>query len=245
MKGKGLEVQDKNTGTSDAHQRLLSGELNILSNVFHNIGSFTTIDGTSTGIIRVTSGQPMQDDADASDLTAHLINNGTAVANPGIQSISRAQDEMLDPRPTAGMAAFEGTLAAYPDGDLFFDNVDYRGAFAAEEAAFWLAGWSALARNNHIGLVTGVREVASKELLGGFRIYPNPATDYQGFTIETVFEEAGFVVIYTMDGREVERININGGGLTQATTRQLAKGTYALKFVTESGLFATRTLIVQ
>ena len=53
-----IEVQDKNTGTNDAHQKLLGGELKILNNLFWENGSNATIND----VIRVTSGQPTQDD---------------------------------------------------------------------------------------------------------------------------------------------------------------------------------------
>ena len=64
QKNKVIEVQDKNSGTNDAHQKLLNGELKILNNIFWENGTNATIND----IIRVTSGQPTQDDPDGSDL---------------------------------------------------------------------------------------------------------------------------------------------------------------------------------
>src|SRR5690606_8575173 len=110
MKNKALEVQDKNTGTNDAHQKLINGEILLGGNLFWDNGANTTLDATATGIIRVTSGQPDQDDPDASDLIAHLIANNSTIANPGIRGISREQDGLLDPRPLRSEAAYSNPL---------------------------------------------------------------------------------------------------------------------------------------
>jgi hypothetical protein len=146
MKAKGLEVQDKAAGVNDAYAKLVGGELKLLNNVFHNIGSFTTLDASATGIIRVSGSA---EDASAAALVSHLTTNKNAVANPGIQGISRTQDNQLDPRPTGGNTV-NSELAAYPAGDAFFTQVNYKGAFPAFAAGMWLRGWSTLDRNNHL-----------------------------------------------------------------------------------------------
>ncbi|MFM8880124.1 MAG: Ig-like domain-containing protein, partial [Verrucomicrobiota bacterium] len=62
------------------------------------------------------------------------------VANPKLRSISRKQDGGLDPRPSAGSPAFEGTMATPADG--FWTPVNYKGAFDADDN--WAYGWTAL-----------------------------------------------------------------------------------------------------
>jgi hypothetical protein len=245
MKNKAIEVQDKNAGTNDAHQKLLSGELQILSNVFWNNGVNTDINAGATGIIRVTSGQPTQDDPNATALIAELVDNGSAIANPGLSSISREQDEELDPRPTQSGAAYAGTLAAYPAGNSFFTAVSYRGAFPADTTGMWLKGWSTLARNKHLGFILVGTEEVDNSMLANFKIFPNPASSENGFTIESEFDEAGFVTIYTMDGRLVKEVRIQGAGLSRAQIGGLNNGMYVVKFATESGRFASRLLVVE
>ncbi|MFN0015130.1 MAG: T9SS type A sorting domain-containing protein [Saprospiraceae bacterium] len=146
MKAKGLEVQDKAAGVNDAYSKLVAGELKLLNNVFYNIGSFTTIDTGATGIIRVSA---TAEEKGAAALIAHLTTNKNTIANPGIQGISRVQDNNLDPRPTGGNTV-NSDLAAYPAGDAFFTQVNYKGAFPPFAAGMWLRDWTALHRNNHL-----------------------------------------------------------------------------------------------
>ncbi len=245
MKNKAIEVQDKNAGVNDAHQKLLSGELQILSNVFWANGANTQINAGSTGIIRVTSGQPTQDDPTASALIAELVDNGSVVENPGIRSISRIQNQLLDPRPSANGAAYAGTLAAYPTGDAFFTAVDYRGAFPAEESGLWLRDWSTLWRNQHANLVTSVTQRQDDALLAKFQIFPNPAQSQAGLTIETTFEEEGSITIYALDGRQLRQMEVTTTGMSRANIGGLQPGMYVVKFTTISGRHASRLLVVQ
>ncbi|MDX1939854.1 MAG: T9SS C-terminal target domain-containing protein, partial [Saprospiraceae bacterium] len=150
QKGKVIEVQDKNTGTNDSHQKLLAGSLKIAGNIFFGNGSNAAIDASSTGIIRVTSGQPTQDDSDASDLIAHLTGNQTSLMDPGIRSISRTANGQLDPRPSRGGAAYNTPFFALPANNPFFDDVNFKGAFGSNPDDLWIAGWSTLARNGHL-----------------------------------------------------------------------------------------------
>ena len=178
MKGKAIEVQDKNTGTDDALQKLLGGQLFIKNNLFYNIGSYTAMDASSTGIIRVTSGQPSQDDPAASNLVSHLNTNANIIADPGLQSISRTQNNMLDPRPSATGAAYTSQLASYPSSS-FFTPVGYKGAFGNSSVDLWVAGWTALHNNDHLADFTSVAEI--NPLMNALSVYPNPASG--SFTI--------------------------------------------------------------
>jgi len=144
QKNKVLEVQDKPAPTNDSYTKLQNGELNIRNNLFWGSGSAQTID--ANGIIRVTSGTP--DDLTAAFLANHLVTNTNQIADPGIVSISREQNNQLDPRPT-GSAAVQSGLASYPN-DPFFTPVDFKGAFSPFVGSMWLRGWTALDRNNHL-----------------------------------------------------------------------------------------------
>jgi Secretion system C-terminal sorting domain len=245
MKNKVIEVQDKDAGTNDAHQKLINGELKLPGNLFWANGSNTTLDATSTGIIRVTSNQPNQDDADASDLIAHLVANNSTIANPGIRRISREQDSSLDPRPTETGAAYTNPREAYPAGDLFFTDVEYSGAFSAEAEQLWIAGWTTLERNGHLGLVVAVDEVEDDQLANDIRIYPNPVVQGGIFEIETSLTAAFTVDLYNQDGR---RISSTGKVTTSKTTchiQSVPSGMYFLKVITEDGRFYTSKLIIE
>ncbi len=150
QKGKAIEIQDKNSGTNDAHQKMLNGELKILNNLFWESGANNTIDASATGIIRVTSGQATQDDPTGATVATNLTTNNNLFDNPGIQSISRAQDRNLDPRPSGSGAAVNTALAAYPAGNDFFESVTYKGAFSPFASDLWIKGWTALDQNNHL-----------------------------------------------------------------------------------------------
>lgn len=245
MKNKAIEVQDKDAGTNDAHQKLINGELNLESLLFWDNGSNTTLDASSTGIIRVTSGQPNQDDPDASDLIAHLIANNSAIADPGIRSISREQDAALDPRPTATGAAYTNPVAAYPAGDEFFTPVNYCGAFSAEAESFWIGSWTALALNGHLADLSVATEEIADPIVGTyFRVYPNPATAGSVMTMERKSNEDIFIEIYSLDGRRMP-----GGGLMHLGKNTLSlqsypSGWYVIKATTPDGrYYATRFVI--
>jgi plastocyanin len=145
-RGKALVVQDKAAGVNDAYNKLASGDLKILNNLFFENGAFTTLDATSTGVLAVSG---TAEDATASALISHLTTNKNAISNPQIQGISRIADGNLDPRP-AGNTAVTTDLAAYPAGDQFFTQVNYKGAFPPFAAGQWARGWSTLARNGHL-----------------------------------------------------------------------------------------------
>ncbi len=247
MKNKAIEVQDKDAGANDAHQKLVNGELIIASNLFWNNGSNTTLDATTTGIIRVTSGQPNQDDPDASDLIAHLIANNSTIADPVIKHISRDQDNTLDPRPSATGAAYTNPVANYPQGDLFFDVVNYAGAFSASSEEFWIGGWTTLERNGHLADPTvATEEPAVPEIADQYKVYPNPITAGSSFTIEANTNTSYKISLHNQLGVQVTNgIAQLNRGTTEVNVKGLPAGIYYIKFVTEQNTYFTKKLIIQ
>lgn len=245
MKNKAIEVQDKNAGTNDSHQKLINGEIWLPNNLFWANGANTTIDAGPTGIIRVTSGQPQQDDPMALDLIAHLNANNSVIANPQIRSISREQDNGLDPRPTTSGAAYTHPKADVPAGDDFFTEVDYIGAFSADPAEFWIAGWTTLARNGHLAEISSaVKEVLADKQQYLLNIYPNPVLNGTGLTVQTDLTQPLRVEIYDIQGRliRVEQGVISGQTIAIG---DLHKGIYALKCVSSDNLVIAKLLIVE
>lgn len=236
-KGKGIEVQDKNAGTDDALQKLLNNQLHIKNNLFYNIGAFTTMDASSTGIIRVTSGQDSQDEPTAASLISHLNNNANTIANPGLQGVSRIQDNMLDPRPSATGAAYSTTLAAYPS-DAFITPVSFKGAFGNSSVDLWVAGWTALHRNNHLKDFTSITDV--NPLMNALTIYPNPAgdafnilIDARDVTVEIINSFGQTVVAFTHSSSDAYRID----------TATLAKGIYFVRISNAQSSISKKVII--
>lgn len=244
QKNKVLEVQDKAAPAADAYTKLQNGGLKILSNLFWGSGSAQTID--NSGIIRVTSGTP--DDATAAFLTNHLTTNNNAISNPQIVSISRDQDNQLDPRTKLGSAAYTTPAAALPVGDPFFSATNFKGAFGECWDQMWLREWSALARNGHLvnapgaNCVTGTENI-DNNLSNVFNIFPNPA--HGTFTVASNFEENVNIEIFDMSGRLVaQQLNLSRG-MHQVEISALNTGMYIIKFRTESGKITTKKLIVE
>jgi hypothetical protein len=219
----------------------VNGDLKILNNLFWECGTNTTIDATGTGIIRVTSGQPTQDDPTGTVLINHLNANNNAVADPQILRISRDQDNMLDPRVLSTGAAYNTQLATYPAGDPFFTTVNYKGAFSESDAAFWLRGWTTLWTNQHIGLVNSTEQV-DQALNEVFNIFPNPASGM--FSVVSKFNEPVNIEIFDLSGQRLRTLNSVADELTRVEITALPAGMYVIKFTTQGGKFVTKKLIV-
>ena len=246
MKNKAIEVQDKNSGTNDSHQKLKNGELIIANNLFWANGSNNQIDASSTGIIRITSGQPTQDDPNGTDLINHLVANSNSISNPGIVSVSREQDNRLDPRPSASGAAYTTPRAAIPSNP-FFTEVDYKGAFSADTSEFWINGWTALKRNNHLpDVLISAKDldevVAEKELV---KIFPNPVGNGQLLVIEPLVDGMDVVRIYTIDGKLVKELRQELTNKTQYFISFENSGNYLVQLVSKEGLSTVKSVIVK
>ncbi|MCC6410245.1 MAG: T9SS type A sorting domain-containing protein [Saprospiraceae bacterium] len=246
QKNKVLEVQDKAAPANDAYTKLQNGELKILSNLFWGSGSAQTIN--NDGIIRVTSSSNNPDDATAAFLATHLTTNNNLINDPQIVSVSRDQDNQLDPRTKLGSAAYTTPAAALPVGDPFFSASNFKGAFGDCWDQMWLREWSALARNGHLvntpgaNCVTGTENI-DNNLSNVFNIFPNPA--HGTFTVASNFEENVNIEIFDMSGRLVaQQLNLNQG-LNQVEIGALTTGMYIIKFRTESGKITTKKLIVE
>jgi hypothetical protein len=238
MKGKGIEVQDKPTNTSDAYAQLLAGELIIKNNLFYNIGSTTTIDGSANGIIRITANA---DDANATALITHLTTNSNQIANPSLNGISRDQNGLLDPRPSGTGAAYTTTLDAYPTGDAFFTPVNYKGAFSAASTDLWLSGWSSLAKNGHLVNVTGINEY--NNVLNALMLYPNPTKGNLNIAYES--SKNVLVQIINTKGQVVKTLNNKPsvGAPQTIDVSNLSKGFYFVSFTDGENQFSKKLII--
>jgi hypothetical protein len=247
VKGRALEVQDKAAGINDAYSKLLSGELKLLNNIFHNNnnGNGVLIDASANGIIRVSGSA---EDATATALINHLVANQTSLGTPYLRSIDRGQVQLLDPRPCLVGTAYASPLASVPT-DPFYSTTNFKGAFSESWNDLWIRDWTALARNNNLVStpIENCLSVSTNDLNGNlqdvFRIFPNPTSKF--FTVESKFDATVNVEIFDMAGRLVAQRLSLASGTQQVTINELSSGMYLIKFTTEDGRSATKKLIVE
>lgn len=238
---KAVQVQDVGGSTSDSYSRIgLTPGINLLNNIFYQIGNNTSLDGSASGIIKPTSGG---DDPTAAVLTTHMSSNGNQLTSPGIISISRSTNNQLDPRPTTTAAL--SNLAAIP-ADPFFSQVNFKGAFNPENSA-WVKYWTALDEYNYLAVTVGVEENQLSNL-SGINTYPNPARDFSILSLNLNEATHVEVTLYNVYGNKV--MNVHNGYLNsgiheiRTAVSDLPAGSYIYRIICNDETF-TRKLIIQ
>ena len=218
-----IEIEDRNAGAGvDSRKRMEDGDLKILNNVWWNFGSpygtgkrtMWTAD-TVNGLIRAT---PDAEDSTCAAIITHLTTNMNVHSDPGITSISRAQDNGLDPRPSATGPATT-SLAAYPSGS-WWSSPTYKGAFdpSAQINEIWIAGWTALAQTGYLPASAGMVDNQVKEL--PLTINPNPVKN-------------NGVISFTLDAAEeieISIVNLTGQVVKVITNEQFSEGVQHVSF---------------
>lgn len=225
--GRGIDFQ-LSTAATHSYDRLVTGDLKMLKNVFWNVAGNTA---SNIFTISAASGVPAATTTAANEFVRNYFSQNNAVADPKFVSISREPNNLLDPRVSGGAAYFD--LSAEPAGDAFFTDVNFKGAFSPN--AIWAKGWSYLDALNYLPVevapidptaVTGFEEVE------GLRVYPNPATDK--IVVEARDLKAGSVSIslYDVMGklvRTADRSASAGNLYTNVDVSGLAPAVYMLK----------------
>jgi hypothetical protein len=228
MKGKGIEIQDKPSNlTTDAFAQLENGNLKFKNNLFWKIGSFTTIDTiNANSVIRFTANSDQINRQKIADSLNTWSNAVVPNATNLIRSISRTQNNLLDPRPNAGTPALTTSLAPIP-ADPFFTNVNFKGAFGPNSTDLWIRGWSALHRNNHLLDVTSIEE--NDDNFASVSVYPNPANNT--FTVAFNSESPIVIDIININGQTVKSINVNNAGFSTqlVDVNDLSRGVYIVR----------------
>ncbi len=152
--GAGIRVEDLPSG-EDSRARLEAGDLQLMNNIWYGF----------------TDGNQLSNIAPQSFVADSLAVWGNLIEDPQLNGVSRAQDGVLDPRPSASGPAASG--ATVPS-DAFFDQVDYYGAFEPD-APLWISGWTAISQDR----VTDIREKKefTTNIPAEFALsqnYPNP-----------------------------------------------------------------------
>ncbi|MDZ7723039.1 MAG: T9SS type A sorting domain-containing protein [candidate division KSB1 bacterium] len=124
--GKALDIEQTDNYAQDSKKRLDDGEIVIKNNLWFNFAPGMTADSLGVNPWDVAV---FENDANMNELLD---------ASP-LASISRDQDNGLDPRPVQDGPAYQN-LAEIPQDD-FFEQVNYKGAFGSTN---WMKGWTAL-----------------------------------------------------------------------------------------------------
>lgn len=139
--GTAINIEDLETG-QDSRQRFENGEIVFENNIWFNYGGGNAFND----LVESNEGVDPQFIADYLNNSA----NSNTIEDPSLAGISRSRDGGLDPRPAVNGAVYSN-MAAYPDGDQFFERVNYKGAFGSTN---WLKGWTALDHYGYLGADT-------------------------------------------------------------------------------------------
>ena len=137
--------------------------------------------------------------------------NNTANMNytedPNLVGISRTADYGLDPRPEYPSPALTMERKSLPDGDDFFENVNYIGAFGSD---LWLNGWTALYQNNIVSrTITDVEDVQVNSIPTNFNLsqnYPNPFNPTTQIAFSITQPSMVKLTVYNILGQVVENL---------------------------------------
>ncbi len=236
---------DQTDRTTSTEQNFFDDELDIRNNIFFDFSTGNTV----AAIVR----------GDNADLETAIAARNQFV-NPGLVGVvdgssdgddSRDQDGVLDPRPRAGSAASSGADfgLARLNGDGFFTQVSYKGAFpATDQGAFWAAGWTALGQmlyfSSNVIVDTEETPEASASAL---RAFPNPASGAATVAVTLDRAQAVTLTVHDLLGREVA--TLASGETAAGETRfalpvqSLQAGTYLVRLQRENGV-STQTITV-
>ena len=181
-----------NDAAQDSYQRFLDGDLEFINNVFFDFGA-----GSTFADIVTTDG------GDDNLLIAHLIDNGSQIADPNLGGISREPNGGLDPRVAFG-PALNGDVIV-PGGNTFFDAVTYKGAFDNDNN--WAANWTALSDNGYFAdLVSSTNDPLSvvDETIA---VYPNPASQFTTVSFDLESTQTLSIEVMDMMGRLVSTVS--------------------------------------
>jgi len=207
------------------------GELDIRNNLFWDFSTGNTAAGLSP-------------EGDAALQSA--IAGRNTIGNPGLLSVSRQQDRLLDPRPAPGAAAASGADFALAGlSNPFFTPVSFRGAFGPGGPG-WAAGWSAISTMNYLSEAFVPTESGPDAARLAVAVGPNPAGATA--TVRLTLAAAGDarVAVYDVLGREVA-VLLDGPAADapalRLDTRSLPAGVYVVR-ASADGAVATATLTV-
>lgn len=201
-----LEVEDRADGV-DSRQRLEEGKLSLNNNLWFEFGEGSALVSASepNSMLNATDGA---EDTDAQFLIDHLIANENILEDPQLGGISRTANGGLDPRPVESGPAYTTSLDDIPTNDDFYTQVDYKGAFGADDD--WIKGWTALDQYGVLASLqfsTGVEELSLQDQ--GYVLEQNAPNPAEGMTIvrfEIPELSTLSLNVYDITGKEVQQV---------------------------------------
>ena len=192
-----IEVEDLPAASGiDSRQRMENGDLNLLNNLYFGFG--TGDEWVAGELIRVTTDA---EDAAATFLVNHMTSNNNEIVDPELNGISRITDGGLDPRPAVDGPAYTTAQATEP-ADAFYSDVDYKGAFSADETP-WVVGWTALDINGHLSQFTSITQ---NEAVNNIGLYPNPVAENATLSFNLAHSSNLSLFITDISGKRVATI---------------------------------------
>jgi len=229
--GIGVTIEDLDSG-EDSRARLEAGELNLANNIWWNFG----VGNDPADFI------PQQFVRDAV-LAAGQLNE---VVDPQLGGISRDPDGGLNPLPFIDGPAFDN-VRAIPEGDDFFEAVNYRGAFGTVN---WATGWTAISEFGILGSVfTDIEdELAFDERPTKVRLeqnFPNPFNPSTVIRFDLPQSQQVTLKVYDITGRLVTTLvdGVRSAGTNEIRfdAANLASGVYLYRLQSNS-VTLTRSL---
>tara|TARA_B110000459_G_scaffold47015_1_gene52469 strand:- start:4968 stop:6590 length:1623 start_codon:yes stop_codon:yes gene_type:complete len=221
-----------NDAAQDSYQRFLDGDLEFINNVFFDFGA-----GSTFADIVTTDG------GDDNLLIAHLIDNGSQIADPNLGGISREPNGGLDPRVAFG-PALNGDVIV-PGGNTFFDAVTYKGAFDNDNN--WAANWTALSDNGYFADLVSSTNDSLSVVDETIAIYPNPASQFITVSIDLESTQSLSIQVIDMMGRIVSTVSAQsytaGTQSQEINTAYLQRGAYMVLVSRAQGVLAKTMLI--
>jgi hypothetical protein len=233
-----IEVEDiPSTEGFDAYENMQNDLLIINNNIWWNFGE----GGNSLAdFILITNGG---DDADASDLIQHILDNNNSIEDPLLGGISRTDDNGLDPTLQANSPAADGAITLT---DTWFDDVPYQGAFGTEN---WALGWTATDEYGFFGdLVSGIYDPTTKQNLLSIDISPNPAKDVATILLDLEEKTNINISIYNITGALIDIVmenqNLPKGKYTyNLDVNKYNNGLYFISFSDQHSVYSKKIMI--
>ncbi|MGB3545459.1 MAG: T9SS type A sorting domain-containing protein, partial [Saprospiraceae bacterium] len=233
----GLDLED------EAVMRYLADDFQFPSNIWWNFGEGNTPE------------QFVNAETQEAAVITKLLGEGNIVADPLLYNISWTPSTNsgldgngTDPRLLSTSPA-TGNAADVPDGD-FYDDVDYRGAFAPDATGsdYWITWTHAFRMGYFVNLPLSTTEFGSNGSGVALSVpAPNPATSTTRMTID--LPAAGLVsaTIFDQLGRQISRrdLGLLSAGENNVTldVQSLPNGNYFIVIDTELGKVAQRVVV--
>lgn len=225
-----IQIEERTEEDFDSYSKMQDGKLTLKNNIWYNFGNGNTWDDA---LLATTECEGCDDDL--SDLKKHLTDNKNDMMHPGIDRNA--------PVPNAWSLAATKEGASLPEGDNWYTEANYIGAFAPGSVSDAWNSWGAF--DEYTSGLTGIN---TPEYTVEANIYPNPSNGSTNITFNMVETTAMNITVSDINGKVVSVIanQTFNAGVNQVdfNAATLEAGVYFINFASEAGT-ATRKLIVE